>query len=96
MIHESSFIGDLRSVVIHLIKHDRPLYKDVMPIVQAYDEHRWQNFDANDKLKYVNQLVSRLDELTDYFEEYPHQWSKQRFGNFVASLQEYVRELKEG
>jgi len=94
MVHEEQFISSLRSVVIHLIKHDQPMYKHFMDVVLAADEGRWHQLTILQKADFIEGIAARKNLLEEYYRNYPHHWSKQRYEDFCAALESYVQELK--
>ncbi len=94
MISDQDFVNSLRAVVIHLIKHDRPLYQKILPIVEAYDDGRWRKMSDAEKLELVTNLDSLKDSLEKYYQEYPHEWSKAKYAAFSENLETYHSDLK--
>jgi len=93
-IHEERFLQDLKSVVLHLIKHDQALYHRCKGIVEAADNGRWHRLALPDKRKLVEELRGNMESLEEYYASYPHNWSKKRYSDFKDSFAQFYAELQ--
>ena len=91
--HEEEFLSALRSVVIHLIKHDQPLYKPLTTIVEAADENRWAGQTPAEKAEAVALVQNSITALDAYYDQYPHGWSRARYTDLKVALPLFAEEL---
>lgn len=93
-LHEEEFLSALRSVVIHLIKHDQSFYKPLTAIVESVDENHWPEKSAAEKAHAVAVVREQLPALDTYYAEYPHGWSRARYSDLRTVLPLYEDELR--
>lgn len=94
---EEQFFLSLRAVVIHMIKHVEPIYQILTPVLTTYEKGEWDALPRATQIAKVEEVAHALDtnsEVTKYFANYPHQWSRDRFSRLQADLAHYLAELK--
>ena len=84
---EKQFLDALRSVTIHLIKHDQPLHKQLVGIVEHHDKHTWTKLEQSEKLAHLTTVQELVPDLEVYYEKYPHGWSRERYEEMKAALE---------
>jgi hypothetical protein len=83
---ETEFLDALRSVTVHLIKHDSPLHKPLVGIVELYDKHTWFDLPVEEKLAHLQAVEDYIPTLEEYYKEYPHGWSRDRYEDMKSGL----------
>ena len=99
MSAEEQFFLSLRAVSIHMIKHVRPIYKALLPVLESHEEGRWKALPQDTRIAQLESIAHQLaqdSEITKYFADYPHKWSRERFAKLQTDLDAYLSELKNG
>lgn len=94
---EIDFFKSLKLIAILLIKHGSPAYRDLMPLVNAYDDHSWHSLPPQEKLhrlQAIKVLTEETSGLTRHFKEFPHKWTQSKYQMLLQSLHFYCETLK--
>lgn len=93
MSAQSEFVGNFKSVMVHLIKHDQILYRKFAGTIEAVDGEGWADYSPEQKQAAVSDIRAKLPLLDDYYAQYPHNWSRDRYDDFKKAMEAYEREL---
>ena len=95
---EHTFFYRLKLITTLLIKHASHEYRDLLPLVQEHEDRRWQSLSGPHKYERIAEiakLAGASTPLTNHFEEFPHEWSKKQYVNFLEDLKLYCGSLKD-
>ncbi len=95
---EEQFFQSLRAVSIHMIKHVQPIYKYLLPLLEAHEKGEWTSLPRDEQRQQLETLAGQFEEdgeITKYFAAYPHKWSRERYAKMRADLANYLRVLRD-
>lgn len=86
----------LQILVTHLIKNASKVPKPVFQGALDFENHSWRDLPAETKrsrLQEIAELTAAPSAIHRHMEAYPHQFSKQRYAEYLDSLRAYQATL---
>ena len=97
MDSEKAFFRALKSLTLHLIKNVDPLYRDLVPIVQALEGDAWADCPSDRKLVVLDKLKEKFRDGTafrEHFDAYPHSSAKKKLKALEVALDGYYEAIQ--
>jgi hypothetical protein len=96
---EDIFFYQLRLITTLLLKQGAAEHRQLLPLVQEYEEDRWDSLPGSEKYQRVDavrDITAPGTSLANQFTEFPHEWTKIQFLDFIDTLNLYCGSLRHG